>query len=213
MNPSDKVGLFPTFRWIVDSLPRWLALVFGALVTSGMLVLLAVAVEGHIWRPSVQYKGVYPGDLFLSLAFGAAVYGVVYYLPASTQGWWQERWWHWTALVMGFGLVLILKSAEIYFTITEPNKPGVYNWGQHLSPTMLWHTFIIPVLGYLTLTLAAAVLFSSAVPWWLKALVLAGLLGWTTCAVILDNILPRPDVNLIHAPDGWWWQRSKFWRG
>jgi len=206
VKPSERIGLLPGFSWIADK-SIWLAMSFGFIATIGLLYAVAMLIEGRVPRVTAQYKGVFPGDLFLATSVAASMYVAHCKLPDVHGAWYQSRTFHYSALLLGVVLVVGLKVAEITATIKMPGQPGVYSWNQQLSPTMLAHTAIVPVMAYLTVVSAAAALSTASISWWLKAVVVAGILGWILCAVVLDNILPRPNVTLIHPSNGWPWQR------
>lgn len=211
--PSEKIGLLPGFKWITDG-SMWFAMSFGFIATIGLLFTAAVIVEGRFLKISAQYKGIIPGDLLLAASVAASMYAVRRYMPEGIHGTlYQSRGFHVLALSLGIAMVLVLKVGEFIATVKYPGRPGVYTWGQHFSPTMLAHTAIVPVMAYLTITCGAAALFGSCAPWWQKTIVVVGVIGWAICALVLDNILPRPDVLLVHPTDGWPWQRAYWWRG
>lgn len=68
----------------------------------------------------------------------------------NPQGWYTERWWHWTALGASLAMSLIVELMSV--------KDGAFTWRQEIGPSKLYHTLIFGVMGYWMFTGLAAAL-------------------------------------------------------
>jgi hypothetical protein len=205
---SSNLGIIPGLRWMVHN-PRWSPWL-PALVMLIVPELLAIGLEGRVANPSKQYLGVFPGDLFLSFAVGAAFWLAIRYLNRSdNKRWYRSRLWH--ASCVTFGLLLAGSAfyGELNNTIHRYMPSAAYTQAQFVSPTNLFHYIIVAVMSYLLLAVALPALIHAPNRdglWVLKTLIILSIVIWMVCAVILDNTLPRPNLNDVHGEwfGGWW---------
>lgn len=206
--PSWALGTLPGLRWLVDG--RW-APAMPLFVSLVIPFLLAVGLE---WRvPSLlhQYKGAFPGDLFLSIAGAYAICTAILCLRRYNR-WYSRRAWH--VFALGFGLVYaaIFAYGEVMNTIHQWVPSAAYTWPQIFSPTHLYHLLVtIPVFGYLFWTVVVPVwIHAPWRPWPIVARVIIVLMivAWAYCAFYVDNHVARPDLSEIHGE----WFRG-LWRG
>jgi len=205
---SNNLGIIRGLRWMLSN-PR-LAPWWPAIVMLIVPELLAIGLEGRVANPLKQYLGVFPGDLFLSFAIGAGFWLAIYHLNTCDRKRWHQTWW-WQVWSVTFGLVFagLVFWGELQNTLHHYVPAAAYTKAQFVSPTNLFHYSIIAVMAYL---LWAAVLPTLIVTprrfWWLKALIVLALLGWATCAIYLDNTLPRPNLGDVHGVlFGGWYKR------
>lgn len=100
----------------------------------------------------------------------------------SPQGWYTDRWWHWTALLGSFGLSLVIELLSI--------KAHIFTWRQEISPSKLYHTLIFGVMGYWMLTgLVAGFANRDEGQWWGIIDVLVAV--WVCVVVVWEPALLR----------------------
>jgi hypothetical protein len=117
--------------------PALLALA-ALVVTPGIHLVLSPLLEGRkvTWRD--DYAAVLVGDPLLALAAGI---GANLAQPGGPQGW-PASWMAGCAWLLGGWTFGLWQSRHEFVT-------GRYTLGQSVSPTKLWHQFIVyPLLGY-----------------------------------------------------------------
>jgi hypothetical protein len=173
--------------------------------------LLAIGLEGRVADPRKQYLGVFPGDLFLSVAVGVGLWLAIRYLNRSSG---DKRWhqsWQWHAVCVAVGLLFAgsVFYGELSNSIHRFVPEAAYTQAQFFSPTNLFHYGIVAVMCYLLLAAVLPALIHAPNRdwlWVLKTIIILCLLAWMVCAVILDNSLPRPNLADVHGEwfGGWW---------
>jgi len=172
--------------------------------------LLAIGLEGRVADPRKQYLGVFPGDLFLSVAMGTAFWLATRYLSQyDRKRWYQQWWWQASSVLFGLAFAGSVFYGELSNTIHRYVPSAAYTQAQFVSPTNLFHYGIVAVMSYLVPAVVVPVLIHAPNRdqlWVLKTLIILCLLAWMTCAVILDNSLPRPNLADVHGEwfGGWW---------
>lgn len=201
----SKLGIVPGLRWMLASSrwSPWLPAVIMLIIPE----LIAIFLEGRVANPLKQYLGVFPGDLFLSFAIGAAFWLAIHYLAPSGRQWYSSRLWQ--AWSVAFGLLFAgsVFYGELSNTIHRYVPEAAYTQAQFASPTNLFHYAIVAVMSYmLWAVVLPALIHSPRRFWWLKALIVLALLGWAVCAIVLDNSLPRPNLDDVHGEwlGGWY---------
>jgi hypothetical protein len=117
--------------------PALLALA-ALVVTPGIHLVLSPLLEGRkvTWRD--DYAAVLVGDPLLALAAGI---GANLAQPGGPRGW-PASWMAGCAWLLGGWTFGLWQSRREFIT-------GRYTFGQSISPTKLWHQFIVyPLLGY-----------------------------------------------------------------
>lgn len=210
MSPTDSVpgslGIIRGLRWMINSPRRspWLPAVIMLIIPE----LLAIGLEGRVANPFRQYLGVFPGDLFLSFAVGAAFWLTIHHLALSGDKRWYQGW-QWHAWCVTFGLLFAgsVFYGELQNSIHRYVPAAAYTRAQFLSPTNLFHYGIIVVIGYmLWAVVLPTLIYTPRRYWWLKVLIVLALLSWAVCAMWLDNNLPRPNLADVHGQwfGGWY---------
>lgn len=208
---SQRFGIVRGFGWLVDG-PEWLRLAMGFIITPGMMLALAICVEGRLPNISHQYQGFLPGDLFLAVAWAIATWAAVRFVPPAA--WHTSRWFQVVKIGMAVAMLLSVVP-EIVVMVAHAGQPNVMVWPAFFSPTKLYHTLLLPAYGYLMTAVLTPVIAS--MPWRnmqmfaIRMLVIVSLLGWDT-GIYYDNTHPRPPAKFVDAPQGWPWQRVTFWQ-
>lgn len=200
------LGIIPGFRWMIAS-PRWSPWA-PALIMLVIPELIAIGLEGRFANPLNQYLGVFPGDLFLSFAIGAAIWLAIYHLKPSGKRWWYQSWqWHAGCALFGVMFAGSVFYTELSNTLYQHIPEAAYTMAQFVSPTNLFHYLIVAVMSYLLGSVVLPTLiYTPRRFWWLKVLIVLALLSWAVCAILLDNILLRPDLSEVHGEwfGGWY---------
>jgi hypothetical protein len=214
---SSRLGILPGLRWTVDW--RW-AVFMPALISLIVPFLMGLALEWRVINPLQQYKGVIPGDVFLSIAGGIAISLAIHHLDRPFYPkWYQLRWWHVTGLVFGAGFAAFFWYGEIQNTIHQYWPDAAYTVAQLVGPTHLYHTVIVVLFGYLFFAVIIPVMIHVPRQFWLsKVMILLLIAGWVFCFAYWDNNHPRPDLDEVHGEwfGGHWrdaldWLRGLFY--
>lgn len=200
--PPRKLGIV---RRIIND-PRLLWPWLPAIVLLGVPMILAVSFEGRIPNPLKQYLGIFPGDVFLSIAMGEAIWLCIYHLVHSRRQWF--RMWQWHA----FGAALGVLAAGSFYWFDYQNMvygtvpEAAYTSGQFYGPTHMFHFALVVGGGYVLGAIVLPVLLYMPRWFWRRKLGIAlGLAIWMAC-VTLDNFRQRPNLADIHGEwfGGWW---------
>jgi hypothetical protein len=201
-----KLGIVPGLRWMLAS-SRWSPWA-PALIMLVIPELIAIGLEGRVANPFKQYLGVFPGDLFLSFAIGSAFWLAIYHMaPSGRQRWYASWQWQVWCVVSGLMFAGSVFYGELSNTLYRHVPDAAYTQAQFVSPTNLFHYVIVAVMSYiLWAVVLPALIHSPRRFWWLKALIVLALLGWAVCAIVLDNSLPRPNLDDVHGEwfGGWY---------
>jgi hypothetical protein len=204
---SEGLGLWPGTKWIF-ALPSWLVpfLGFAPLL---FVVAVKLLIELRAPRLSKQYKGLWPGDLFLSIAVGALLLGTTDYVPpASISPFWRSPLWDVFTVVLMMVAVLPLAIIEYASAIRDKDDPRswTYTVYQLNTPSCLAHRLATVAYVYLITKVDLVALFAFGVPPFLKAIFIGGMIAWGYC-VYLDNAMPRPtDLDAIHPRQKAWFR-------
>lgn len=204
MTPS-KFGIIPGLRWTLANgrWAPWLPTLFMLIVPE----MLAIGLEGRVAVPWRQYLGVFPGDAFLSLALGTSFWLAINQLSSDRPRWYQNRAWHVLCLVFGLGFAGSVFYGELSNTLYRYLPSAAYTMGQFVSPTNLFHYVLVAVVTYLLWAVTLPTLVHAPRRYWLlKVLIVLAILAWATCAIYLDNTLPRPNLADVHGVwfGGWY---------
>lgn len=202
---SRTLGIVPGLRWMFSNprLAPWVPAAIMLIVPE----LLAIGLEGRVANPFKQYLGVFPGDVFLSIAIGAAIWLAINHFDPHRFRQRLNVWWQLACVALGLGFAGFVFYGELQNTLHRYVPAAAYTKEQFVSPTNLFHYLIVAVMTYL---LWAVVLPALVVApkrfWWLKVLIVLALVGWATCAIYLDNTLPRPNLGDVHGTwfGGWY---------
>ena len=204
--PSEVLQAW-SLSWLINR-PLWLAMLMPGLLISGLLFGLGIFPEGRVINPAKQYLAASYGDMFLWWALAWMIYLAVRYVTNYN---YRARAWRIAAIVLAIVTGLALSGAEVWALVFNPHGSFTYTVEQFFSPTHLAHMVIVPLWTYVGVRLMA-VLFYRPLPFYqrersrvrlYKWFVIIGIVGWATC-VVLDNILPRPNLADIHPLDGGW---------
>jgi hypothetical protein len=203
--PSN-LGTIRGFRWMVNN-PRWSPW-WPALIMLIVPELFAIGLEGRFANPMKQYLGVFPGDAFLSFAVGTGVWLAINHLPHYDHKRWYQGWqWHAWCMATGLAFAGSVFNGELQNMLHRYLPSAAYTKAQFISPTNLFHYLIVVVMVYLLWTVVLpALIYAPRRFWWLKALIILALLSWAVCAIVLDNSLPRPNLDDVHGEwfGGWY---------
>ncbi|GAA3528354.1 hypothetical protein AFL01nite_02440 [Aeromicrobium flavum] len=165
VHPAHTDGAAPSWARGVT----W-ALVSAA-VTPAAMVLITIVVERRPFVVSDQYAGFIIGDILLAIAVGVGASA-----PGSTR---VPRW-----AFVGASFTAIAFGA---WQMWNEVQAGVYSISEALSPSKLWHQFVVyPVLSMLLLS-------STSRAWRHKGrtlVVLALVFGWMAC-LLWDQTHPK----------------------
>jgi hypothetical protein len=227
MDVVTKTGDLRLFAWLLSG-PRWRGELVGVFILLVGLFAVALFIEGRRLILAKQYKGMFPGYLFLGGAYALAYAQVSRYLPAQTGRWYQSAYAQMAYAAVGVLFFLALTVPETiaclkYYDAPPSVRPkGVLTLRELLSPAKIYQNVVNNgLLPYLLASLLAPALF--AVPGQVVAKVLIGVMlaVWGYLALWYDNRRPRPDMIYIHVDDGWpifqrplrRWFRGWWWPG
>ena len=197
----SRPGLGGPSGRIVYGGSKWRALLIGLILSWGATNLIALLVESRtemLLHPSGQYKAFYYGDL---ICLPGAVLAIWYLgrsksrVPNLSHKWWWHSFW------FGFGL-----AYGIWWHRVDAHS-GFYTRSQMLSPTKLYHDFVVFPLYIYILTSAGIPAFGWPKEWkqgWKWRVVLVVLLA-AFGALNYYDALHRPRHG--HINFDW----SKFW--
>lgn len=200
---ARALGLLPGTQWLLTAFPTWLLPFVPLLASLGLWLVLTVGVEFRRPQFSKQYKGLWPGDLFLSLSLGALIIGLVFYTqPEQIGAFWRSTAWNLFTL---FAVVLFvggLAAFEYIATLSKSSLARTYTLYQLHTPTCLGHRLTMAVMTYLFMKVGVPAMFNA--PWPFAVFAGLTLAFWAYC-VYLDNTKPRPrDLGAIHPLNGAW---------
>jgi hypothetical protein len=204
---ANALGLWPGTQWLLTLLPAPHLAFVPLAVTLGLWLFLKTCVELRRPQFGKQYKGLIPGDVFLSFAVGILMTGLAFYAtPKLIGGFWRSPLWDALTILVILVIVLGLAWSEYKVAITDPNNPRSYTLTQLHSPTCLGHRVSMLFMTYLIMKVAIPALFIGAVPPLVKILAILGFLAWVYC-VFLDNTRLRPyDLDAIHPEERAWFR-------
>ncbi|RWZ78081.1 MAG: hypothetical protein EOT04_03055 [Candidatus Chaera renei] len=164
MTTAERVGLLWPFGYVLNW-PLWGVALFAFMATPGMMIFIIVSVEGRRfpWRPSEQFLGFIPGDLFLGTFFVYAAW-LARRLPETTR-FYNSGWFQWTLLAAFAAGATALYLAGF----------GLYTASQMRSPSKLYHDFLYFWYGYMVAATFVAALFATAPSFSATALVSLGM--------------------------------------
>jgi hypothetical protein len=197
------LGLLPGTQWLLTAFPTWLLPFVPLLASLGLWLVLKTAVEFRRPQFGKQYKGLWPGDLFLSFSLGVLIIGLVHFTrPDQIGAFWRSTSWNLLTLLAVVIFVGGLAAFEYIATLSKSSKTRTYTLYQLHTPTCLGHRLSMAVLTYLYMKVGIPALFSVPLPHVVFALVMLGL--WLIC-IYVDNTRPRPrDLGEIHPYNGAW---------
>lgn len=163
MTTADKIGLLPGFGWVAGL--GWVATL---LITWCATPVLPIAV-GLIGESRIipllakrQFRGFFPGDLFLGGALTLELM-LAKRLPAH-HAWYNAWWWHLAVFLFCLGLAIKMTRDE--WEKSKTGAPDAYEPRAVKSPTKLYHNFVLYWLyGYVTGSTFVAVMFGTWSPW------------------------------------------------
>jgi hypothetical protein len=195
MHFADGFFLSGIMNWLMAS-PWWLALLFGWSVTPGMMFVLGWTLEGRTLPIRENSRAFLPGDFFLGTLLASSV--ALLNTAESSASWWTSYEWLWVVFV-GTTLVSIAVNALCDW----PH----YGRRQLLSPTKLWHEFVIFCLyGSLLigLSLPAFVYGELSVFGILLRIAQLGSLAVWVAGLWWDGTRVKLDPEKLHPTD-WGW--------
>jgi hypothetical protein len=218
LRPADMLRA-RSLSWLINR-PLWLAVLMPGLLISGLLFGLGIFPEGRVINPFKQYLAASLGDLFLWWAFGWLIYLAIQHFEDY---YYRAKAWRIAAIIMAVLASLALSGAETWALVFDPHGPFTYTRAQFFSPTHLAHMLIVPFWTYVGVRLSAVLAykpnsFYRGERTWVavcKGFVVVGIVGWATCVVLDNFVLPRPNLAYVHPLDGgWfggWWPHVFHW--
>jgi hypothetical protein len=207
---GSALGLWPGTRWLLTVLPVWLTPGLLGFAPLDLWLAAKLFIELRLPKLQAQYKGLWPGDVFLGGALWALISGVVFYVPPGTiSSFWRSHWWDAaTAIVIVLAVVPLAVIEYISAIRNRHNpKPWTYTLYQLHTPSCLAHRVSMALGAYVLMKFGIVSFATAGVPWVLKLLGIAGLLAWAYCAGYLDNFKPRPtDLGAIHPRHKAWFR-------
>lgn len=160
------------------------------MITPIGFILVGVIGEGRLvpLDGARQFKSFFPGDIFLGVATAFMVFAAGF-VPAS------DRWF--TSTLFHVAAITVTFIAAVWMTYQE-YKGGVYPLAAILSPTKLYHNFVLYTgYGYVAVVTFVAVIFGAN---WSLGVVLVvaaslAMLGPWIYLVIQDNSLNKRDQS------------------
>lgn len=137
VDTATRIGLLPGFGWIADQ-SFLVTLLLAWLIVSGLHYPIGIVGESRLipLRPSKQFVSFFPGDLIPGIGL-ALFMQLAKRLPAEER-WYANVWVH-------LGMIVVLSVVAFLMTRQE-YRDGVYPLRAILSPTKLYHNFVLYVL-------------------------------------------------------------------
>lgn len=209
---TEKLGFWPGTEWLLTLFPHWLLPAVGLFLTIGLLAGAKLVLEWRTLRLDSQYKGMWPGELGISISLGAMIAGLLYYAGPVISPFWRSTAWDVITACTVFVAVVPLAVAEYYFAFKHRHTPDyvrprhVYTFSQLHSPSCLVHRFGMAAVAYLFAKVWVVAMFTGSVPPLLKLVAIAGVMLWL-CGLFYDNFVERPDdLDDVHPYRGAWFR-------
>lgn len=213
---AQQLGLLWGTHWMLTLFPAWMYILVPMVLSLGFMLFLRIFVEFR--RPELhkQYKGLWPGDVFLSLSLGLLIVGMAFYASPVVSPFWRSPLWNAVTLLVVVVVVLALAIPEYVVAFRyrkrKFERPDyAYTPYQLHTPTALGHRVVMAVFTYLFMKVGAVAVATGAVPWELKLMALILFLCWAGC-VVLDNFRTRPNLSDVHPASDAWFPFGRFMR-
>lgn len=185
---SERIGSLSHLS-IWDWAP-WQVALFLFAIDFGVIFFILM---GIIERPVGWDRGYFPSfifnDIIIIPVFGAMATICMRHLDGNPH-WYTQRWFHLTALGIGFVLSFSLEVMAV--------KGGMFTLSQELSPSKLYHTIIFGFMAYWLITGVVAV-FSSRQPRWALIVAIVAIGCWEVVVLFLDPMYIKNSSDLHPA--------------
>lgn len=188
-------------------------LAVGLAICPGYMYLLAVVSEWRWPRYNEQFRAFMPGNLYLSVIFGAVAYLAAAYRVSGTQvPLFEGRLWVWIPFVVAGLLVLALSVVDILPAFSyKPGDTNKYHWRQLISWTKVWHNVAVyGAYGFLLIRLGVPGMVSApldagtgGINNLLRVVVLVALIRWATY-LAADAKNPKHSTGHVRVNFGQW---------
>lgn len=204
LSPSEKLGTFGPWAWLVDLKP-WQALL--------VMLFISPVVIKFVMRPLIEGRMVIRPHEFLSFHFDmflapALVAGLTLVHSAADRIYVAaDHWVH--PLLLGLATL----GGIVHFLMERK----MYSWGQLFSITKIYHELLPPFIGYLLLLIAYVGVVHA--PWTLELILMRlmffACIGAWVWALVYDAKHAAEDLgygmnrfDYAHIEQSWPWQHK-----